>query len=127
MHESSIMLLPEILDVVCACLPKRVLKQARQVSKAWDRAAVPYLFDEIFISQDLADFRIAKLVISHFKHYIRNLVFSSACYTDIDGESFFQNLEGNSLTSKATATAILKRPTANTRSRLTALCTRTSK
>lgn len=73
-QEPTIMLPPEILNFICGVLGKEDLKQVRQVSKIWERAAVPYLFDEIFISQDLADFRIAKLVILHFKHYIRTLV-----------------------------------------------------
>ncbi len=82
------MLPPEILGLVCRVLPKQTLKQLRQVSKTWERAAVPYLFDEIFISQSMADFRIAKLVMLQFKHYIRTLVFSSIYYIDMDRESF---------------------------------------
>ena len=82
------MLPPEILNFICRVLGKEDLKQVRQVSKIWERAAVPYLFDEIFISQDLADFRIAKLVILHFKHYVRTLVFSSVYYTKLSRESF---------------------------------------
>lgn len=74
---SSIMLPPEISSLLCGFLPKQGLKQVRQVSKTWEQAAVPYLFDEIFISQNMADFRIAKLVILQFKYYIRTLVLSS--------------------------------------------------
>ena len=65
----------------------------RQVSKTWDRAAIPYLFDEIFISQDMVDFRIAKLVILQFKQYIRTLVYSSVYYPDIDAEIFCDGFE----------------------------------
>ena len=86
---------PEILSLVCGFLPKQVLKQVHQVSKIWERAAVPYLFDEIFISQDLADFRIAKLVILHFKHYIRTLVISSVYYTRMYRETFDRNFHCN--------------------------------
>ena len=87
-QEPTIMLPPDILNLVCGILCKEDLKQVRQTSKIWERAAVPYLFDEIFISQDLADFVIAKLVILHFKHYIRTLVFSSVYYTRVDRETF---------------------------------------
>lgn len=88
------MLPPEILGLVCRNLPKNVLKQVRQVSKMWDSAVVPYLFDEIFISHDIADFRIAKLVILRFKHCIRTLVFSSVYYTEMDRESFDERMDG---------------------------------
>ena len=87
-QEPTIMLPPEILNSICGILCKEDLKQVRQTSKIWERAAVPYLFDEIFISQDLADFRIAKLVILHFKHYIRTLVFSSVYYRRMARETF---------------------------------------
>ena len=92
---SCIMLPPEVLSLVCGLLPKCVLKRVRQVSKIWERAAVPHLFNEIFISQDVADFRIAKLVMLQFKHYIRTLVFSSVYYTDIDRASFKEEFRRN--------------------------------
>ena len=92
---SCIMLPPEVLSLVCGHLPKRVLKRVRQVSKIWERAAVPHLFNEIFISQDMADFRIAKLVILQFKHFIRTLVFSSVYYADVDRASFKEEFRRN--------------------------------
>ena len=79
---------PEILSLVCGYLPKNDLKRVRQVSKILGGAAVSCLFDEIFISQDKADFRIAKLVIRHFRYYIRTLVFSSIYYTKWHQNSF---------------------------------------
>lgn len=88
------MLPPEVLSLVCGILCKGDLKRVRQVSKIWEQAAVPHLFDEIFISLDMADFRIAKLVIRHFSHYIRTLVFSSTYYEKMDRESFSQYLDG---------------------------------
>ena len=79
---------PEILSLVCGFLHKHVLKRVRQVSKIWEQAAIPYLFNKIFISQDVTDFRIAKLVIRQFGHYIRTLVFSSIYYKKLDRETF---------------------------------------
>ena len=87
-QDSSTILPPEILCLVCGFLHKNTLKRVRQVSKIWDRAAVPYLFDEIFISQDIADFRIAKLVIHQFRYYIRTLVFSSFHYENLSRQTF---------------------------------------
>ena len=85
---SVFMLPPEILSLVSGFLSKRQLKRVRKVSKTWERAAVPYLFDEIYMSLNMADLRIAKLMILQFKQYIRTLIFSSACYTDMDRENF---------------------------------------
>ena len=77
------MLPPELLSLVCGFLPKQALKQVRQVSKTWERAAVPTLFDQIFMSLEMADLQIAKLVIHHFKQYIRVLVFSAPYYDEM--------------------------------------------
>ena len=88
LQDSSTMLPPEIFGLVCGFLDKNTLKQVRQVSKIWERAAVPYLFNKIFISQDMADFRIAKLIIHEFRHYIRTLVFSSFHYKKLSRQTF---------------------------------------
>ena len=79
---------PEIVSLVCGFLQKDDLKQVRQVSKIWEQAAIPYLFNKIFISQDITDFRIAKLIICQFQHYIRTIVFSSINYTKVNRETF---------------------------------------
>ena len=84
----SIALPPEFLSFVCGILPRFVLKELRLVSKTWERAAVPFLFDQIFMSLNMSDLRIAKLVILQFKQYIRTLVFSSVYYLDTDQDSF---------------------------------------
>ena len=87
-QNSFAMFPPEMLSLICGFLHKDVLKQVRQVSKMWEYAAVPFLFDEIFISQDSVDFRIAKLVIRRFRHYIRTIVFSSYYYKTWNREDF---------------------------------------
>ena len=79
---------PEILSFVCRFLSKNDLKRVRQVSKILGGAAASYLFDEIFISQDKVDFRIAKLVIHRFRYYIRTLVFSSIYYIKMSQKTF---------------------------------------
>ena len=86
----SIMLPPELLSLVCGFLPKQALKQVRQVSKTWERAAVPTLFDQIFMSLEMADLLIAKLVIHRFKQYIRVLVFSSTYSIDMGRDEFVE-------------------------------------
>ena len=95
-QEAFVMLPPELSSLVCGFLPKQALKQVRQVSKTWERAAVPYLFDEVFVSQNMADLCIAKLVILQFKHYIRTLVLSSVYYIEMNRSEFSKELEQNS-------------------------------
>lgn len=90
----SITLPPELLSLVCGSLPRTALKKLRQVSKTFEQAAVPYLFDRIFMSLNMADLRIAKLVIHQFKQHIRTLVFSSVYYLHMDRESFDECFEG---------------------------------
>ncbi len=54
-------LLPEILGMTLSLLPKKDLKKARRVSKAWEKTAVPYLFDQIFLSPNVADLETAEV------------------------------------------------------------------
>lgn len=79
---------PEVFAMVCKHSRKRDLKSIRQVSKACDQAAVTYLFDEIFMSFNTAELRIAQQVIFKFKHCIHTLIFSSVCYHHIDPDDF---------------------------------------
>ena len=88
LQDFSTILPPEISSLVCGFLRKDTLKQVRQVSRIWERAAVPYLFDQIFISQDMADFRIAKLLIHQFRYHIRTLLFSSIYYEKVSRQTF---------------------------------------
>ena len=87
---SSIMLSPELLSLICGFLPKQALKHVRQVSKTWERAAVPTLFDQIFMSLEMTDLLSAKLVIRYFKQYIRVLVFSSVYYRKMGRDEFVE-------------------------------------
>ena len=66
MRNSYNMLAPEVLGLVCGFLCKGDLKQVRQVSKIWEGAAVPHLFDQIFISQDMADHSSFSALHPHF-------------------------------------------------------------
>ena len=88
------MLPPELLSMVCNHVPKKGLKTLRLVCKSYGQAAVSHVFDEIFMSFNMADLRIAKLVVIRFKQYIRTLVFSSVYYRvvpDGDFELHFQD------------------------------------
>ena len=71
---------PELFRMVGRLFTKAELKDVRLTCKAFDRAVVPLLFDEIFLSTNRADFDIAHLIIRHFSPYVRTLVFSSVYY-----------------------------------------------
>lgn len=71
---------PEILGLVLVLLPKSDLKQARLVSKSFEQSAVPYLFNEVFLSTNDADFPVTRLTVKHFSKYIKTLIFSSVLY-----------------------------------------------
>lgn len=94
------MLPPELLAMVCSHLPKPDLKNVRLVCQNFNRATIPFLFDKVYISFDIADLRIAKNPISHFDKHVTTLVFTSVYYMDLDEEEFchgFAGREGSEL------------------------------
>ena len=74
---------PEVLGLALSLLEKGDLKQARLVSKAWEKAAVPYLFDEVFMSPNPVDLSTAEAMIDQFGYHIRTLIFSAVYYKEI--------------------------------------------
>lgn len=72
---------PEILGLVLVLLPKSDLKQARLVSRSFERAAVPYFFNEVFLSTSDADFPFTRLTVELFSKHIKTLIFSSVLYS----------------------------------------------
>jgi len=74
--------------MICGHLPKKDLKSLRLTCKINEQAASPSLFYEVFMSFNIDDLRIAKLVILRFGPYIRTLTFSSIHYKEPDMEEF---------------------------------------
>lgn len=74
---------PEILGLALSSLQKVDLKKARQVNKAWEKGAVPYLFDEVFLSSNPADFEAADLTMRTFTPFIKTVTFSSIYYMPV--------------------------------------------
>ena len=68
---------PEILSAILCSQSKIELKKARLVCKAFDAAAVPFLFDEIFIAARYADIEKAILLASRFGSFVKALIFCS--------------------------------------------------
>ena len=70
----------EILSNVLSHQPKIELKTARLVCKAFDAAAVPFLFKKIYLIARYADMEKASLLASHFGSYVKTLLLSSETF-----------------------------------------------
>lgn len=68
---------PEIISAVLSHQSKNELKKARLVSKAFDAAAVPFFFDEIFVFARYADMEKATLIASRFGRFVKTLIYCS--------------------------------------------------
>lgn len=79
---------PEILGLVLSLLRKGDLKKVRLVSKAWEKAAVPYLFDQVFMSQSYDDLSIAEMVIDQFGYHLKILTFSAVYHKALSRTEF---------------------------------------
>ncbi len=79
---------PEILGSTLRLLRKKDLKNARQVNKAWEKAAVPHLFNQVFLSTNVADLDTARLVIDHFGIHVKTLTLSMVWYRGMDSVKF---------------------------------------
>ena len=74
-------------------MTKTELKCARLVCKSFDRAAVPLLFNEVFIAANYSILDTADLVASRFGLYIRTINPSIIDYNVFSRETFVTNLE----------------------------------
>ncbi|KAG7005828.1 hypothetical protein G7Y79_00017g042100 [Physcia stellaris] len=82
-HNSpSINLVPELLSNICSNLDKPGLKLVRLVCKALDGAAVPMLFDRVYVASRYADLEVARLVAARFRPFIKTLVYCLESYPD---------------------------------------------
>ncbi|CAF9942669.1 hypothetical protein IMSHALPRED_004351 [Imshaugia aleurites] len=85
-------LAPELLGLILSLLQKHALKKARLVSKAWEKAAVPYLFDAVFMSRNPVELSTAEAVIDQFGYHLRTLTFSAVYYKAICKTAFRQEV-----------------------------------
>ena len=76
-YSATIYFPPEILSAILCYQSRIELKKARLVCKAFDAAAVPFLFDEIFIAARYADLEKAILLASRFGSFVKTLIFCS--------------------------------------------------
>ncbi|CAD6590200.1 MAG: hypothetical protein ASARMPRED_004667 [Alectoria sarmentosa] len=81
---------PELQILVCQNMTKTELKNARLICKSLNQAAVPMLFDEVFIAATYSDLEIADLVASRFGSYIKTITLSFVQYPDYSKDRFIE-------------------------------------
>ena len=85
----------ETLSATMSHLPKTELKKARLVCKAFDAAAVPFLFKDIYLIARYADMEKATLLASRFGSYVKTMILSSEWFDDRMTWERFQRAVGN--------------------------------
>ena len=81
---------PELQNLVCRDLVKAELKVARLVCKSLDQAAIPFLFDEVFVAARYRDLEIADLVASRFGTYVKTMTLSFVEYEDLSMGEWYE-------------------------------------
>ena len=78
----------ELLGLIFCYVEKKDLKSIRLVCKTFRQAALPSLFDEIYLSTNRADLEIAHLTIRHFKTSIKTMILSTVYYQELKWGDF---------------------------------------
>ena len=73
---------PELLSIICSFLAKVDLKAFRQVCHLFNQAAVPFLFDRVYISASKEDLEVSILIGQRFGLYVKGLVFIARYYEE---------------------------------------------
>ena len=79
---------PELLNLVFQDLTKSELQVARLVCKNFEKAAIAFLFDEIFLAARYSDLKVADHVASHFGKYVKTITLYSVEYEPFSMEKF---------------------------------------
>lgn len=74
--------------MVCRSLDKKDLKTFRLVCKAFEGAAVQFLFDEIFLTSSYSNIKKAKFIAARFGLHVRTLVLSFRDYPEYSSTQF---------------------------------------
>lgn len=88
----KIKLASELLSKICSNLDKPSLKLTRLACKALDGAAVPRLFDRVYVASRYADLEVARLVAARFRPFVKTLVYCSETYNEYSFAMFREKL-----------------------------------
>ena len=83
---------PELQTLICQSLTKTELKCARLACRSFNRAAIPFLFDEVFVAANYSILDTADLVASRFGLYIRTINLSIIDYNFFSKKKFVDNI-----------------------------------
>ena len=75
---------PELLATICSFLPKPDLKASRLVCRLFDQAAIPFLFNIVFIAANDADLEVSRLISERFGPYVKELIYDTRLFADLD-------------------------------------------
>ena len=84
----------ELQILVCRHLTKAELKAARLVCKSLEKAATPFLFDEVFLTARYSHLEVADLVASRFGTYLKTITLSFVEYRPLSMEGFRERTFG---------------------------------
>ena len=83
---------PELQTLICQSLTKTELKCARLACRSFNRAAIPFLFDEVSVAANYSILDTADLVASRFGLYIRTINLSIIDYNRFSKKMFVTNV-----------------------------------
>ena len=84
---------PELQSLICQDLTEAELKSTRFICKSFDQAAVPFLFEGIFVAARYSDLDNADLIVSRFGSYVRILTLSFVEYEPLSLEDYRRKVE----------------------------------
>ena len=86
-------LCPELHNIIFQYLTKSELKVTRLVCKSFHQAAIPFLFDEVFLAARYSDLEVADHVASRFGAYVKTIALSSVEYKPLSMKEFRERTE----------------------------------
>ena len=83
----------ELRNLIFQDLTKAELKVTRLVCKSFDQAAIPFLFDEVFVAARHSDLEIADLIASRFGAYLKTITLSVVGYKSMSKKDFRRQVQ----------------------------------
>ena len=85
----------ELRNLIFQDLTKAELKVTRLVCKSFDQAAIPFLFDEVFVAARYSDLEIADHIASRFGAYLKTITLSVVGYKSLSLKDFRRQAQPN--------------------------------
>ena len=85
----------ELRNLIFQDLTKAELKVARLICKSFDQAAIPLLFDAVFVAARHSDLEVADLIASRFGAYLKTITLSVVGYKYLSVKDFRRQVQPN--------------------------------